>query len=82
MKEQSAEVLKCIDSLLERAGTDKSRILSALVFVTDLKEFSYFNEVWDQWVVPGATPARATTQVSALADPGWKIEIVITAALP
>jgi enamine deaminase RidA (YjgF/YER057c/UK114 family) len=82
MKDQAAEVLKCIDGLLSRAGTDKTRILSALVFVTDLSEFSLFNEVWDAWVLKGEAPARATTQVTKLADPNWKLEIVITAALP
>mmetsp|Transcript_25988 Transcript_25988/g.56647 ORF Transcript_25988/g.56647 Transcript_25988/m.56647 type:complete len:122 (-) Transcript_25988:775-1140(-) len=82
MKAQAAEVLKCIDDLLTRAGTDKSRILMAQVYVTDLSEFADFNTEWDAWVAPGAAPARATVQVPKLADPAWKLEIVVTAALP
>jgi enamine deaminase RidA (YjgF/YER057c/UK114 family) len=78
---QTAQVLAQIDALLARAGSDKSQILRAQIFLTDLTDFAAMNEVWQQWVVPGHTPARATVQ-AALADPGWKIEIVVTAAAP
>ena len=78
---QTREVLAAIDELLARAGTDKSRVLRAQIFLADMADFPGMNAVWDQWVVPGQTPARATVQ-AALAKPQWKVEIVITAALP
>lgn len=78
---QAAEVFAAIDALLAEAGTDKSRILMAQVFLTDLADFEGMNAVWDVWVVPGHTPPRATVQ-ARLARPGWRIEVVVTAALP
>ena len=69
-----------IDKLLARAGTDKSRILMAQIFLADLVDFPAMNAVWDAWVVPGHTPPRATVQAQ-LANPDWKIEVVVTAAL-
>jgi enamine deaminase RidA (YjgF/YER057c/UK114 family) len=78
---QTREVLAAIDSLLAKAGTDKSRVLRAQIFLADMGDFPGMNAVWDQWVVPGHTPARATVQ-AALAKPQWKVEIVLTAALP
>lgn len=77
---QTREVLAAIDALLARAGSDKSRILRAQIFLVDLADFAAMNAVWEQWVVPGHTPARATVQ-AALANPKWKIEIVVTAAV-
>ena len=77
---QTREVLAAIDALLAKAGSDKSRVLRAQIFLADMADFPGMNAVWDQWVVPGHTPARATVQ-AALAKPQWKVEIVITAAL-
>lgn len=77
---QTREVLAAIDALLARAGTDKTRILRAQIFLADMADFPGLNAVWDQWVVPGQGPARATVQ-AALAKPQWKVEIVVTAAL-
>ena len=77
---QTREVLAAIDALLSRAGSDKSKILRAQIFLADLSDFAGMNAVWETWVVPGATPARATVQ-AALARPEWKVEIVVTAAL-
>ncbi|GLC37041.1 hypothetical protein PLESTB_001398000 [Pleodorina starrii] len=79
-KEQTASVLKQIDELLARAGTDKTRIISAQVFLRDLADFPQMNEAWDAWVASGHAPTRATVEAK-LADPGWKVEIVVTAAL-
>ncbi|WP_017916478.1 RidA family protein [Xanthomonas sacchari] len=76
---QTRQVLAAIDRLLALAATDKSRILRAEIFMTDLAEFAEMNKVWEEWVSPANTPARATVQAN-LADPAWKIEIVITAA--
>jgi enamine deaminase RidA (YjgF/YER057c/UK114 family) len=77
---QTAQVLASIDALLAQAGSDKSKILRAEIFLADLADFPAMNAVWDSWVVPGHTPARATVQ-AALARPEWKIEIVVTAAV-
>ena len=77
---QTQQVLESIDALLAQAGSDKSKILHAQIFLPDLHDFAAMNEVWETWVVPGHTPTRATVQ-AALANPKWKIEIVITAAV-
>ncbi len=76
---QTQQVLAAIDALLDRAGSDKSRLLRAEIFLVDLADFDAMNAVWQSWVVPGHTPARATVQ-AALANPQWKVEIVVTAA--
>lgn len=80
MAGQAAQVLAAIDALLARAGTDKSRIVMAQIFLADLADFPALNAVWDAWVVPGHTPPRATVQAH-LARPEWKVEIVVTAAI-
>lgn len=77
---QTRQVLAAIDALLERAGTDKSKVLMAQIFLADLADFPAMNAVWDAWVVPGRTPPRATVQAK-LAKPEWKVEIVVTAAV-
>ncbi len=77
---QTKQVLAAIDALLARAGTDKTKILRAQIFLADIADFPAMNAVWDQWVVAGHTPPRATVQ-AALAKPAWKVEIVVTAAL-
>ena len=77
---QTREVLAAIDTLLALAGTDKTRVLRAQIFLADISEFHGMNAVWDTWVVAGHTPPRATVQ-AALAKPEWKVEIVVTAAL-
>ncbi len=77
---QTGQVLAAIDALLERAGSDKSKILRAEIFLADLADFGAMNAVWESWVVAGQTPPRATVQ-AALARPQWKIEIVLTAAV-
>ena len=77
---QTRQVLDAIDALLAQAGSHKNRILHAQIFLPDLGDFAGMNEVWETWVEPGQAPTRATVQ-AALADPKWKIEIVITAAV-
>jgi enamine deaminase RidA (YjgF/YER057c/UK114 family) len=76
---QTQDVLEQVQQRLLEAGSDKSRILRAQIFLTDIAEIGAMNEVWDAWVVPGTAPPRATVQ-AALAQPGWHIEIVVTAA--
>ena len=77
---QTRQVLGMIDALLARAGTDKTRLLMVQIFLADLADFDGMNRVWDAWVPAGHTPPRATVQ-ARLARPGWKIEIVATAAV-
>ncbi len=77
---QTRQVLAAVDALLERAGSDKGRILRAQIFLADLADFAAMNGVWEAWVAPGHTPPRATVQ-AALAKPEWKIEVVVTAAV-
>ncbi len=77
---QTQQVLEAIDKLLHEAGTDKAHILMAQIFLADLADFAGMNEVWDDWVAPGDAPPRATIE-AALAKPGWKVEIVVTAAV-
>lgn len=77
---QTRQVLAAVDALLARAGSDKSKILMAQIFLVDLADFDGMNVVWDAWVAAGHTPPRATVQ-AALAKPGWKIEVVVTAAV-
>ena len=77
---QTKQVLQAIDDLLKRANSDKTHILRAGIFLADIADFAGMNEAGGEWVAQGATPARATVQAS-LANAGWKVEIVITAAV-
>ena len=77
---QTREILNSIDALLAAAKSDKSRILSATIWLTDMASFGEMNGVWESWVLPGATPARATVKSSELAGPDYKIEIAVVAA--
>tara|TARA_B100000513_G_scaffold50624_1_gene19188 strand:+ start:230 stop:598 length:369 start_codon:yes stop_codon:yes gene_type:complete len=77
--EQTKEILQAIDGYLAEMGTDKSRILQAQIWLSDMSTFAEMNEVWDAWVDPQATPVRACVQ-GALASPDWKVEIMVTAA--
>ncbi|MEN9311366.1 MAG: hypothetical protein RLY77_1491 [Pseudomonadota bacterium] len=77
---QTAEVLAAIDALLAQAGSDKSRILRAQIFLADINDFAGMNRAWDAWVVAGNAPARATVEAK-LANPAWKVEIVVTAVV-
>jgi len=77
---QVRQVLAQIDALLAEAGSDKSRLLSATIYLPDMADFPALNAVWETWVVPGATPARATVQAN-LAAPEYKVEIQVVAAV-
>ena len=78
---QTADILRQIDALLERAGTSKRYLLSVQIFLADMGDFAAMNRAWDAWLDPGHKPARATVQ-AALADPAWRVEITGVAALP
>jgi len=77
--EQTRSILSQIDGLLAAAGTDKARLLSANIWITDMAHFQEMNAVWDAWVSPGDTPARATVEAK-LATPDYKVEIMVVAA--
>ena len=77
---QTKEILRTIDTLLAEANSDKSRILSATVWLTSMASFEEMNSVWETWVVPGSTPARATVLSPQLASPEYKIEVAVVAA--
>lgn len=77
---QTEQILAKIDGLLADAGTDKSKLLSATLWITDMAEFGEMNEVWDAWVSPGNTPARACVE-APLAAPQFLVEIMVVAAL-
>ncbi|OOR99376.1 hypothetical protein B0186_07885 [Canicola haemoglobinophilus] len=75
---QTKEVLGLIDKLLLEIGSSKSNILTAQIFLPDMQDYQAMNKAWDEWVDPENAPARATVQ-SQLADPKWKVEIVVVA---
>ncbi len=77
---QTRQVLDTIDKYLEQAGSGKSKLLSAVIYITDMRLFQQMNEVWDAWVDPDNTPARATVQAQ-LARHGLLVEIMVIAAL-
>lgn len=78
---QTRDILQRIDSLLKEAGTDKSRLLSGSIWLSDIASFNEMNAVWDAWVTPGNTPVRACVEAK-LASPKFNVEIQVTAALP
>jgi len=77
--EQTKDILSQIDGLLAKAGSDKSKLLTANIWITDMANFAEMNAVWDTWVAPGHTPARATVEAK-LAAPDYKLEIMVVAA--
>jgi enamine deaminase RidA (YjgF/YER057c/UK114 family) len=77
--EQTRSILSQIDSFLATAGTNKSNLLSANIWITDMANFAEMNAVWDAWVSSGSTPARATVEAK-LASPDYKVEIMVVAA--
>jgi enamine deaminase RidA (YjgF/YER057c/UK114 family) len=79
MAEQTTSILSQIDGFLAMAGTNKTKLLSANIWVTDMAHFAEMNSVWDAWVSPGNTPARATVEAK-LASPDYKVEIMVVAA--
>lgn len=77
--EQTRDILAQIEGYLAKVGTDKSKLLSANIWITDMANFAEMNAVWDAWVSPGNAPARATVEAK-LASPDNKVEIMVTAA--
>lgn len=79
VKAQTQQILAKIDRLLSAAGSDKTKILSANIWLADMGKFAEMNGVWDAWVAPGATPARATVE-ARLATPAHLVEIMVVAS--
>jgi len=79
LAEQSKEILGLIDGFLAQAGTDKSKLLQATIWLSDIRTVDEFNKVWDAWAVAGQMPARACIE-ALLQGPDKKIEIQVTAA--
>lgn len=77
---QARSVLAKIDRLLAEAGTDKSRIVNANIYLPDIGDFAAMNAVWEAWIPAGQTPARATVEAK-LANPDLRIEIQVVASL-
>jgi len=78
--EQTTACLASVDRLLALAGSDRTRILSAQIWLADIGDFAAMNAVWDAWVAPGHAPARATGEAK-LATPDYRVEVIVTAAL-
>jgi enamine deaminase RidA (YjgF/YER057c/UK114 family) len=76
---QTREVLAHVDRLLAESGSDKTCILSFQIYLADLADFDGMNDEYDAWVPSGHTPPRATVQAK-LANPDWRIEVVVIAA--
>lgn len=79
--QQTANVLAQIDGLLAKAGTDKTRLLTATIYLTDIATFAEMNQAWQAWVSPEGLPTRATVEIGALAGAEFKVEIVVSAAV-
>jgi enamine deaminase RidA (YjgF/YER057c/UK114 family) len=79
--DQTREILSKIEALLAEAGSDKTRIVSATIYLADIATFAEMNGAWDAWVPPGHAPARATVEAK-LAAPAYTVEIACVAAGP
>ena len=79
MEGQTRQVLAQIDRLLAEAGSDKTKIVSATIYLPSMADFPTLNRVWEAWVPAGDTPARATVEAK-LATPDYKVEIQVVAA--
>ena len=77
---QTAQILAKIDARLKEAGSDKSKLLSANLWISDMRHFNEMNKVWDAWISPGNAPCRACVEAT-LAAPQYQVEIMVIAAL-
>ncbi len=82
IEKQTKETLASIERLLGETGTDKTRILSATIYLKNIdKDFERMNSIWDDWLPEGVTPARSTVEAN-MCEPELLIEITIIASLP
>ena len=77
---QTEQSCKNVGAILEAAGSGYDKVIKTTCFLADIADFDGMNRAWDAWVVPGNAPARATVE-ARLANPAWKVEIVVTAAV-
>lgn len=80
IEEQTLEALDHIDRLLNEVGSSRAHLLQVIIWLADINDFNGMNSVYDAWIPHGHTPARATAEAK-LADPKWRVEIIVTAAL-
>ncbi|RYD42079.1 MAG: RidA family protein [Sphingomonadales bacterium] len=78
---QTRAILKSIDDLLAEAGTDRSHLLTAMIWLADMADFAAMNMVWEEWIGGANAPTRATGEVR-LATPDYRVEVIVTAARP
>lgn len=78
--DQTGQALAKVDAMLAQAGSDKTRLLSATIWLRSMDDFDGMNAVWDKWVAPGHAPARCCGSDVALAGPGCRVEIMVVAA--
>ena len=78
--DQTRQILAKIDRLLATVGSDKTKILKANIWLSDIRRFDEMNAVWDEWVAKGDPPARATVE-ARLAGPSYLVEIMVEAAV-
>lgn len=79
IRTQTRETLASLERLLAQAGSDKTRLLLATLYLRDMADYEAMNEVWDAWLPAGTAPARACVQAK-LAHPDYRVEIVVIAA--
>jgi enamine deaminase RidA (YjgF/YER057c/UK114 family) len=79
--EQTKNVLQQIDDLLKQAGTDKTKLLKANVYLADIKTFDDMHRAWKEWVPKGHAPARATVEARLVHHPKWGVEIMCEALI-
>ena len=80
IQEQTRSMLEKVDELLAQAGSDREQLLSATIYIRDMKDFVVMNEVWDAWVPEGHAPARACVE-ARMARPELLVEISVIAAV-
>ncbi|WP_018604687.1 RidA family protein [Uliginosibacterium gangwonense] len=80
IRHQTESMLDLLEKTLEQAGSCKSRLLMATIYLIDMADYDGMNAVWEKWLPPGAAPSRACVQVVRLAKPGWRVEIAVQAA--
>jgi enamine deaminase RidA (YjgF/YER057c/UK114 family) len=78
--DQCKSALAEVDRLLAAAGSNKSKILQTIIYISDIGYFAEMNAAWEAWVDPANTPARATSEAK-LAAPKYKVEFIVTAAI-
>jgi enamine deaminase RidA (YjgF/YER057c/UK114 family) len=80
LESQTRAVLSQIEQTLINAGSDKSRLLSVTIYLSDIRHIDAFNAIWDAWVPEGCAPSRACVQAT-MANPGYKVELAVVAAM-